>query len=185
LIFFSAQALTRHEEGKVEQDLDTLLAGWLGDASPITILDLSGIPPLIQSELVGSVLRIVYDALFWARNIPEGGRERPLLIVLEEAHAYLDQKQTAAVAVRRIAKEGRKYGIGMMLASQRPAEIDQTILSQCGTLFALRLSNSVDRGVMLEAQQVTTLRASSRCCQSYGQEKPSLLGKQLICRYEH
>jgi hypothetical protein len=78
------------EDGKVSQDLDSLLAGWLGDASPITILDLSGIPPMIQSELVGSVLRIVYDALFWARNLPEGGRERPLLIVLEEAHAYLD-----------------------------------------------------------------------------------------------
>jgi DNA helicase HerA-like ATPase len=94
-----------------------LLAGWLGDSSPITILDLSGIPPTIQSELVGSVLRIVYDALFWARNIPEGGRERPLLIVLEEAHSYLDPKQTASVAVRKIAKEGRKYGIGMMLVS--------------------------------------------------------------------
>jgi uncharacterized protein len=133
------------ENGKVDSDLDTLLADWLGDASPITILDLSGIPPTIQSELVGSVLRIVYDALFWARNIPEGGRERPLLIVLEEAHAYLDQKQVAATAVRKIAKEGRKYGIGMMLVSQRPAEIDQTILSQCGTIFALRLSNSVDR----------------------------------------
>jgi uncharacterized protein len=133
------------EDGKVSQDLDSLLAGWLGDASPITILDLSGIPPMIQSELVGSVLRIVYDALFWARNLPEGGRERPLLIVLEEAHAYLDPKQIASVAVRRIAKEGRKYGIGMMLVSQRPAEIDQTILSQCGTIFALRLSNSTDR----------------------------------------
>jgi DNA helicase HerA-like ATPase len=67
------------------------------------------------------------------------------LIVLEEAHAYLDQKQMAAVAVRKIAKEGRKYGIGMMLVSQHPAEIDQTILSQCGTIFALRLSNSTDR----------------------------------------
>ncbi len=134
------------EKGKTELDLDSLLAGWLGDTKPITILDLSGIPPSIQSELVGSLLRIIYDALFWARNIPEGGRERPLLIVLEEAHAYLDQKQMAAVAVRRIAKEGRKYGIGMMLVSQRPAEIDQTILSQCGTIFALRLSNSVDRG---------------------------------------
>lgn len=133
------------EKGAVKEDLDTLLAGWLGDSSPITILDLSGSPPVIQSELVGSVLRIVYDALFWARNIPEGGRERPLLIVLEEAHAYLDPKQIASVAVRRIAKEGRKYGIGMMLVSQRPAEIDQTILSQCGTLFALRLSNSIDR----------------------------------------
>lgn len=134
-----------NEEGKVEKDLDHLLSEWLGDIRPISILDLSGIPPAIQSEIVGSVLRIVYDALFWARNIPEGGRERPLLIVLEEAHAYLDEKQIASVAVRRIAKEGRKYGIGMMLVSQRPAEIDQTILSQCGTIFALRLSNSVDR----------------------------------------
>jgi hypothetical protein len=135
-----------NEDGTIQQDLDTLLGGWLGDVSPITILDLSGIPPMIQSELVGSVLRLVYDALFWARNIPEGGRERPLLIVLEEAHAYLDPKQVASVAVRRIAKEGRKYGIGMMLVSQRPAEIDQTILSQCGTIFALRLSNPIDRG---------------------------------------
>ena len=134
------------DEGKTKKDLDLLLADWLGDAKPITLLDLSVIPPSIQSDLVGSLLRIVYDALFWARNIPEGGRERPLLIVLEEAHAYLDQKQMAAVAVRRIAKEGRKYGIGMMLVSQRPAEIDQTILSQCGTIFALRLSNSIDRG---------------------------------------
>lgn len=132
--------------GEVENDLDALLAGWLGDVSPVTILDLSGIPPSIQSDLVGAVLRIVYDALFWARNIPEGGRERPLLVVLEEAHTYLEARQSAAAAVRRIAKEGRKYGIGMMLVSQRPAEIDQTILSQCGTIFALRLSNQLDRG---------------------------------------
>jgi DNA helicase HerA-like ATPase len=132
------------QDGKTELDLDSLLKDWLGSEKPITILDLSGIPPTIQSELVGSVLRIVYDALFWARNLPEGGRERPLLIVLEEAHAYL-AKGVAGAAVRRIAKEGRKYGIGMMLVSQRPAEIDATILSQCGTLFALRLSDGTDR----------------------------------------
>lgn len=141
------------EKGRTQEDLDTLLAAWLGDIKPISILDVSGIPPSIQAELVGSLLRLVYDALFWSRNIPEGGRERPLLIVLEEAHAYLgaDQKQMAAGAVRRIAKEGRKYGIGIMLVSQRPAEIDSTILSQCGTLFALRLSNSVDRAQIRSA----------------------------------
>src|SRR3546814_7131674 len=85
--------------------------------------------------------------------IPEGGRERPSLIVLEEAHAYLnqEQKQAAATAVKRIAKEGRTYGIGIMLVSQRPAEIDPTILSQCGTLFALRLTNSIDRGPVRNA----------------------------------
>jgi uncharacterized protein len=142
-----------NEDGEIKDDLDSLLSSWLGDVRPITILDLSGIPPSIQSELVGSLLRIVYDALFWSRNIPEGGRERPLLIVLEEAHAYLsmDQKGMAATAVKRIAKEGRKYGIGVMLVSQRPAEIDPTILSQCGTLFALRLTNSVDRGQIRNA----------------------------------
>lgn len=134
--------------GEIEEDLDSLLHGWLGDIQPVTVLDLSGIPPAIQSELVGALLRITYDALFWARNIPEGGRERPLLIVLEEAHAYLARGscQGAAAAVGRIAKEGRKYGIGVMLVSQRPSEIDPTILSQCGTLFALRLSNAIDRG---------------------------------------
>lgn len=139
--------------GVVEDDLDVLLASWLGDEKPISILDLSGVPPAIQSEIVGALLRIVYDALFWARSIPEGGRERPLLIVLEEAHAYLNQTQTeaAATAVKRIAKEGRKYGIGIMLVSQRPAEIDPTILSQCGTLFALRLTNATDRGQVRSA----------------------------------
>ncbi len=135
-------------EGEVKEDLDTLLASWLGEVQPVTILDLSGIPPTIQSELVGALLRIIFDALFWARNIPEGGRERPLLIVLEEAHAYVGtgEQQGASLAVRRIAKEGRKYGIGIMLISQRPSEIDPTILSQCGTIFALRLTNAIDRG---------------------------------------
>lgn len=136
------------EEGKVETDLGSLLAAWLGEEQPVTVLDLSGVPSSIQAEIVGTLFRIVYDALFWARNLPEGGRERPLLIVLEEAHAYLgsDGEGSAATGVRRIAKEGRKYGIGIMLVSQRPSEIDATILSQCGTIFAMRLANREDRG---------------------------------------
>lgn len=135
-------------DGTVVKDLDALLADWLGSPSPITILDLSGIPPSVLNDLVGALLRIVYDALFWARNLPEGGRERPLLLVLEEAHAYLGREHVgpAATAVRRIAKEGRKYGVGVMVVSQRPSEIDPTILSQCGTIFAMRLANDLDRG---------------------------------------
>jgi DNA helicase HerA-like ATPase len=95
----------------------------------------------------------LYDAIFWARNLPEGGRERPLFIVLEEAHSYLSRESSnaAAEAVRRIAKEGRKYGVGIMIVSQRPSEIDSTILSQCGTLFAMRLSNDTDRGHVTSA----------------------------------
>jgi hypothetical protein len=134
-------------DGIIAEDVDTLLSSWLGDDMPISILDLSGISPSIQSDLVGALLRIVYDSLFWGRNLPEGGRERPLLVVLEEAHSYLGEAEnsTASRAVRRIAKEGRKYGIGIMLVSQRPSEIDQTILSQSGTILAMRLNNSKDR----------------------------------------
>ena len=143
--------------GKTECDLDTLLLDWIGGQEPITILDLSGIPSAVLNDLIGALLRILYDALFWARNLPEGGRERPLLIVLEEAHAYLQREQsetavnTANVAVRRIAKEGRKYGVGLMVVSQRPSEIDATILSQCGTIFAMRLANDTDRGHVTSA----------------------------------
>lgn len=135
-------------DGKTNKDIDALLEGWIGGPQPITILDLSGIPSSVLNGLIGALLRILYDALFWARKLPEGGRERPLLVVLEEAHTYLgkDNSGGAAAAVRRIAKEGRKYGVGLMVVSQRPSEIDQTILSQCGTMFAMRLANDIDRG---------------------------------------
>jgi DNA helicase HerA-like ATPase len=125
-----------------------LLESWIGGPEPITVLDLSGVPPDVLTKLIGALLRVLYEAMFWARNRSEGGRERPLLVVLEEAHAYLGEEQSgpAAKAVKRIAKEGRKYGVGLMLVSQRPSEIDSTILSQCGTIFAMRLANDKDRG---------------------------------------
>ena len=134
-------------DGKVKFDLDRLLEGWIGGGKPITILDLSGAPILILEVLIGSILRIVYDSLYWSREKSEGGIERPLLIVMEEAHRYLSKsKQSlASEIVQRIAKEGRKYGVGAMVVSQRPSEVDETILSQCGTFFALRLSNPSDR----------------------------------------
>lgn len=134
--------------GFSERDLDVLLEDWLGHEKPITILDLSGVPSIVLVRLIGSILRIVYEALFWSREKTEGGVLRPLLVVMEEAHRYVssDTGDVAADVVKRIAKEGRKYGVGAMVVSQRPAEIDETILSQCGTLIALRLSNPSDRG---------------------------------------
>lgn len=129
------------------QDLDALIKSWVGGDKPITILDLSGVPVSILMDLVGVLIRLLFDALFWARYLPEGGRTRPLLFVLEEAHAYLNagNEGAASTAARRIVKEGRKYGFGAMIVSQRPAEIDPTILSQCGTIFAMRLANATDR----------------------------------------
>ena len=134
-------------DGKPTKDLDELLAGWLGREKPITILDLSGIPSNVLERLVGSILRIVYEALFWSREKSEGGISRPLLVVMEEAHRYLSDSLngTASEIVQRIVKEGRKYGVGAMVVSQRPSEVNETILSQCGTFFALRLSNPSDR----------------------------------------
>ena len=134
-------------DAQPEQDIDTLIESWVGGDKPITILDLSGVPVSVLTDLVGVLIRLLFDALFWARYLPEGGRARPLLFVLEEAHTYLkaDDQGAASIAVRRIVKEGRKNGIGAMIVSQRPAEIDSTILSQCGTIFAMRLANSTDR----------------------------------------
>jgi uncharacterized protein len=136
------------KDSSTTADLDTLLASWLGSERPISVFDLSGIPKVVLDDLVGAMLRILYDAVFWGRRRPEGGRDRPLLIVLEEAHSYLGNqaKSRAATAARQAAKEGRKYGLGLMLVSQRPSEIDSTILSQCGTTVALRLTNEADRG---------------------------------------
>lgn len=133
--------------GATRNDLDELLRGWLGGPNPITILDLSGVPSAVLERLVGSILKIVYESLFWSREKTEGGIERPLLVVMEEAHRYLSETSGALASeiVQRIAKEGRKYGVGAMVISQRPSEVNETILSQCGTFFALRLSNPTDR----------------------------------------
>jgi DNA helicase HerA-like ATPase len=135
------------KDGTTTADLDALLTAWIGADTPISVFDLSGIPTAVVDDLVGAVLRILYDAIFWGRLKPEGGRQRPILVVMEEAHLYLGAKSKgqAATAARRIAKEGRKYGAGLMLVSQRPSELDATILSQCGTVIALRLTNDLDR----------------------------------------
>lgn len=140
-------------DGSVKNDLPQLLEEWIGHDKPITILDLSGIPSTVMTRLVGGILNILYQGLFWGRELPAGGRRRPQLIVMEEAHRYLgkERESPAREMVQRIVKEGRKFGIGAMIVSQRPSEIDDTILSQCGTFFALRLSNASDRGTVQAA----------------------------------
>lgn len=139
--------------GVTKEGLGSLIKGWIGSDKPVTILDLSGVPSAITNDVIGILLRLIYDCLFWSRNLSQGGRERPLLLVLEEAHTYLngDNGGRASTVVQRIVKEGRKYGIGAMIVSQRPSEINSTILSQCGTFFAMRLSNGNDRSKITSA----------------------------------
>lgn len=135
-------------DGHTENDLSDLLQTWLGHDKAITILDLSGVPSTVLVRLIGAILKIIYEGMFWGREKSEGGIHRPLLIVMEEAHRYLSKESdnAARTMTQRIVKEGRKFGIGAMVVSQRPSEVDETILSQCGTFIALRLSNSADRG---------------------------------------
>lgn len=142
---------TPAEDGKTEKDLDSLIQEWIGSDKPITIMDLSGVPNSILNTIIGVLLRIIYDGLFWARNLSQGGRNRPLLLLMEEAHNYLNNEGSALPVVQKIVKEGRKYGIGAMIVSQRPSEVNSTILSQCGTFFALRLANATDRGHITSA----------------------------------
>lgn len=134
-------------EYKVAKDLPALIKSWLGNKKPITILDLSGMPSERLDLLLGSMLDILFESAIWSKNLDVGMKNNPLLLVMEEAHRYLSTENSglSKSMVRRIAKEGRKFGVGSMLISQRPSEIDETILSQCGTLFSLRISNAADR----------------------------------------
>lgn len=152
---FTPGKLTPDSDGKISQDLDSLFQNWLGNDLPITILDLSGIPSEIMSSISGTLLKIIYDGLFWGVNTKVGGKSQPLLIVLEEAHSYLKsgENSISSRTVQMIAKEGRKYGVGLLLVTQRPSELDETVLSQCGTMIALRMNNSKDRGHIKSAVQ--------------------------------
>lgn len=145
--FLKPGSWTPNEENKCENDLSTLIANWIGGNKPITILDLSGMPSERLDLLLGSMLDILFESAIWSKNLDMGMKNNPLLLVMEEAHRYLSTENSglSKSMVRRIAKEGRKFGVGTMLISQRPSEIDETILSQCGTFFSLRISNATDR----------------------------------------
>lgn len=113
----------------------------------IKIIDISGLPTEVAGPLAGSIARLLFQyKLFQSRD----ERERdPILLVCEEAHRYVPdrgeaQYAVAQSAVRRIAREGRKYGLGLMLVSQRPSDIEGTVISQCNSWIVLRLSNSSD-----------------------------------------
>ncbi len=118
-----------------------------GDGKPITVIDLSVVPSEILEVVISVIARLAFDLAIWSK----GGL--PTLLVCEEAHRYAPASDNGRhsptrQALSRIAKEGRKYGISLALVSQRPSELDPTILSQCSTAIALRLSNERDRQVM-------------------------------------
>lgn len=135
-------------------DLDGILKQFLGyteeKKTNITIIDLSGIPFEVLSIVVSLISRLVFDFCFHYKLIKEIESEIPYLLVLEEAHNYIPQSQGAKYhsvkkSIERIAKEGRKYGLSLMIVSQRPSEISETIFSQCNNFVAMRLTNPTDQ----------------------------------------
>ncbi|MEO8118892.1 MAG: ATP-binding protein [Rhodoferax sp.] len=142
-------------KGVVPNDLPRLFSTWFGHGFPVSILDLSAIPSAIMQTIAGCILKITYDALYWGQSTLVGGKKQPLLVVLDEAHAYLKagEDSISSRTVQAIAKEGRKYGVGMLLVTQRPSELDETVLSQCGSIIALRMTNARDKGHVSSAMQ--------------------------------
>jgi len=133
------------------KDLNNLLNEWMGSASKLAILDLSGVPFEVLDITVGLITRFIYDSMFWGRNETYTGKQRPLLLAYEEAHTYLNKNDTnsySKLAVEQVFKEGRKFGLGALVISQRPSEISETILAQVGTFIALRLTNSGDQSIV-------------------------------------
>lgn len=116
------------------------------DDKPISIIDLSGVPSEIVNVVVSIISRAVFDFAVWSR----GNDASPILLVCEEAHRYVPTESSTVFtstkkAIERIAKEGRKYGVSMGLVSQRPADVSESALSQCGTIFSMRLNNERDQ----------------------------------------
>ena len=140
--------------GEVDSDvLVDVINEWLGGDKAVSVLNFSGVSAEAADLAIGAVIQLLFELAVRSRE--DGiGRPRPVLIVLEEAHRYLSDSTSTRIAreaSNRIAREGRKHGIGLLLVTQRPSELPATALAQCGTIFALRLTNATDQGTVRAA----------------------------------
>ncbi|TCD02098.1 DUF87 domain-containing protein [Erythrobacteraceae bacterium CFH 75059] len=122
------------------------------DGKPIAIIDVSGVPSDITATVVAVLSRLVFDFAIWGRE----EKPRPILLVCEEAHRYVPNEANAdgnsvGRILSRIAKEGRKYGISLGLITQRPSDLAEGVLSQCGTIISMRLNNERDQSFVKAA----------------------------------
>lgn len=138
------------EHSSTSPTLDEVLNQFVGqiDDKNLRIIDISGLPNEVAGPLTALIARLLFQYKLWQTR--EEREKDPILFVCEEAHRYVPnhgeaQYKEAQEAVRRIAKEGRKYGVGLMLVSQRPSDVEATVLSQCNSWIILRLTNSNDQ----------------------------------------
>lgn len=139
------------------KDVLKKLLGYENDKYNVTIIDLSGVPFEVLSITVSLISRILFEYGYYYKKLRYKNNENeilnndvPLLLVYEEAHKYVPNSdlykyRASKESIERIAKEGRKYGISLLLASQRPSEISETIFSQCNNFIAMRLTNPNDQ----------------------------------------
>lgn len=135
--------LTGYKDNAEEHDTDSQES-----KKYIKIIDVSGLPNEVAGPLTALIARLLFNYKLWQSR--DERENDPILLVCEEAHRYVPnhgeaQYKEAQDAIKRIAKEGRKYGIGLMLVSQRPSDVESTVLSQCNTWVILRLTNSNDQ----------------------------------------
>ena len=125
------------------------------DTHRIKVIDLSEVPSDMLAIVIGIVTRLIYDIQFWMT--PAKGEVRhPLVLVCDEAHIYMSNDMSKMKAVEKksleifekIAKEGRKYGLGLLIVSQRPAELNTTIMSQCNNIISLKVTNDRDKSAV-------------------------------------
>jgi DNA helicase HerA-like ATPase len=142
------------EQDANDLSLEKIIAQFVGqfdsdDAQQdVRIVDISGLPNEIAGPLTALIARLLFQYKVWQTR--EERERDPVLLVCEEAHRYVPNRglaeyEAAQTAIRRLAREGRKYGLGLMLVSQRPSDIEATVLSQCNSWVILRLSNSSDQ----------------------------------------
>lgn len=142
-------------EAHVTEDFEVLMKQFVGylDKSNVTIVDLSGVPFEVLSITVSLISRLIFDFCFHYSKLQhaEGKlNDIPVMLVCEEAHNYVPRDNHAAYrasrkSIERIAKEGRKYGLSLMVVSQRPSEVSETIFAQCNNFVSLRLTNDADQ----------------------------------------
>ena len=134
--------------GASDDPFPSIIAQLIGDALQPRVIDLSGVPNEIAGVSSAVIARTLFNLKVW--QTPEERAIDPVLLVCEEAHRYVPnrgeaQYEAAQEAIRRIAKEGRKDGVGLLLVSQRPSEVEATVLSQCNSWIVLRVTNDSDR----------------------------------------
>ena len=133
---------------KTKDNFPDIVEQFLGGKNLVKIIDLSGIPNEVAGLVSSVIARLLFNFKVW--QTMDERESSPILFVCEEAHRYVPnrgeaQYAAAQEAIRRIAKEGRKYGLGLILVSQRPSEVEETVLSQCNSWIVLRIANEEDQ----------------------------------------